>query len=247
MDCLGSVLSEDDEDIEDDSSKQGRKLSDAEKQKWMKNKGHRLQGMKKLLDSGMKRKAKKSYVEANKVNLKIDWNDPSSNGIMLRYVNPKTFLRERGFAEDVDSISTMYPFVGLDEFVFEEKFSCIIKSSVEMAVTRTITDFGELLETFDRQDVIDLHSRVSFLVGINQWNALMMFSLAKLYLDITMSDSEDSTVTCTQVSSPFEDSSDVGSPGVDGPAVMPEDPYAYIVAAYQAPPSLDYMPGPKEP
>ncbi|GJX00515.1 putative reverse transcriptase domain-containing protein [Tanacetum coccineum] len=62
-----------------------------------------------------------------------------------------------------------------------------------------------------------------------------------------MSDSEDSTVTYTQVSSPFEDSSDVGSPGVDGPPVMPEDPYAYIVAAYQAPPSLDYMPGPKEP
>ncbi|GKB23896.1 hypothetical protein Tco_0863297, partial [Tanacetum coccineum] len=46
--------------------------------------------------------------------------------------------------------------------------------------------------------------------------------------DITMSDSEDSTVTYTQVSSPFEDSSDVGSPGVDGPPVMPKDPYAYI-------------------
>ncbi|GJY91236.1 hypothetical protein Tco_0506432 [Tanacetum coccineum] len=45
----------------------------------------------------------------------------------------------------------------------------------------------------------------------------------------------------------FKDSSDVGSPGVDGPPVMPEDPYAYIVAAYQAPPSPDYMPGPEEP
>ncbi|GKG56307.1 hypothetical protein Tco_0577382, partial [Tanacetum coccineum] len=32
-----------------------------------------------------------------------------------------------------------------------------------------------------------------------------------------MSDSEDSGVTYTQVSSPFEDSSDIGSPGVDGP------------------------------
>ncbi|GKA96916.1 hypothetical protein Tco_0824810 [Tanacetum coccineum] len=51
-------------------------------------------------------------------------------------------------------------------------------------------------------------------------------------IDITMSDLEDSTVTYTQVLSPFEDSSDVGSPGVDGPPVMPEDPYAYIVAAY---------------
>ncbi|GKF74224.1 hypothetical protein Tco_0220556 [Tanacetum coccineum] len=62
-----------------------------------------------------------------------------------------------------------------------------------------------------------------------------------------MSDSEDSTVTYTQVSSPFKDSSDVGSPGVDGPPVMSEDPYAYIVAAYQAPSSPDYIPGPEEP
>ncbi|GJZ37989.1 hypothetical protein Tco_0584180 [Tanacetum coccineum] len=28
-------------------------------------------------------------------------------------------------------------------------------------------------------------------------------------------------------------------------AIIPEDPYAYIVAAYQAPPSPDYMPGPR--
>ncbi|GJX45157.1 hypothetical protein Tco_0261833 [Tanacetum coccineum] len=62
-----------------------------------------------------------------------------------------------------------------------------------------------------------------------------------------MSDSEDSTVTYTAVSSPFKDGSDIGSPGVDGPPIMPEDPYAYIVAAYQAPPSPDYMPGPEEP
>ncbi|GKC98049.1 hypothetical protein Tco_1168324, partial [Tanacetum coccineum] len=41
--------------------------------------------------------------------------------------------------------------------------------------------------------------------------------------------------------------SDIGSPGVDGPPIMPEDPYAYIVAAYQAPPSPDYVPGPEEP
>ncbi|GJZ43929.1 hypothetical protein Tco_0591184, partial [Tanacetum coccineum] len=64
---------------------------------------------------------------------------------------------------------------------------------------------------------------------------------------ITMSDLEDSTVTYMQVSSPFEDSSDVGSPGVDGPPVMPEDPYAYIPPAYQAPPLPDYMFGPEEP
>ncbi|GJV32689.1 hypothetical protein Tco_1393089 [Tanacetum coccineum] len=52
-----------------------------------------------------------------------------------------------------------------------------------------------------------------------------------------MSDSEDSTVTYTTVSSPFEGLSYTGSPGVDGPPVMPEDPYAYVVASFQAPPS----------
>ncbi|GJR57754.1 hypothetical protein Tco_1499916 [Tanacetum coccineum] len=58
-----------------------------------------------------------------------------------------------------------------------------------------------------------------------------------------MSDSKDSTVTYTAVSSPFEDGSDIGSLGVDGPPIMPEDPYAYIMAAYQVPPSPDYIPG----
>ncbi|GKF31324.1 hypothetical protein Tco_0101122, partial [Tanacetum coccineum] len=46
-----------------------------------------------------------------------------------------------------------------------------------------------------------------------------------------MSDSEDSTVTYTAVSSPFGGLSDIGSLGVDGPPVMLEDPYAYVIAA----------------
>ncbi|GJU00341.1 hypothetical protein Tco_1110679 [Tanacetum coccineum] len=46
-----------------------------------------------------------------------------------------------------------------------------------------------------------------------------------------MSDSEDSTVTYTEVSSPM----------------MLEDPYAFVEAALQAPPSPDYVPGPKHP
>ncbi|GJQ96400.1 ribonuclease H-like domain-containing protein [Tanacetum coccineum] len=55
--------------------------------------------------------------------------------------------------------------------------------------------------------------------------------------DIVMSDSEDSTVTYTEVSSPFADLSDIRSPGVDGPPVMPE----------QAPPSPVYVPYVLEP
>ncbi|GJV19052.1 hypothetical protein Tco_1368072 [Tanacetum coccineum] len=62
-----------------------------------------------------------------------------------------------------------------------------------------------------------------------------------------MSDSEDSAVTYTDVSSLFEDLLDIGSPSVDGLPMMTKDPYAYVVAAFQAPPSPDYVPGPEEP
>nr|GEZ86873.1 hypothetical protein [Tanacetum cinerariifolium] len=60
-------------------------------------------------------------------------------------------------------------------------------------------------------------------------------------------DLEDSTVTYTAVSSPFRALSDIGSLGVDGPPMMPDDLYAYVVAAFQAPPSPDYVPGPEHP
>ncbi|GJW88739.1 hypothetical protein Tco_0164079, partial [Tanacetum coccineum] len=68
--------------------------------------------------------------------------------------------------------------------------------------------------------------------------------------DSVMSDSDESGVTYTEVSSPFEGLSDIGSPRADDHEYlelpwMPEDPY--VEAALQAPPSLDYVPGPKEP
>nr|GEV88763.1 putative reverse transcriptase domain-containing protein [Tanacetum cinerariifolium] len=65
-----------------------------------------------------------------------------------------------------------------------------------------------------------------------------------------MSDSDESGVTYTKVSSPFEDLSDIGSPRVDDhehlelPKML-EDPY--IEVTLQAPPSPDYIPGPEEP
>nr|GFC92500.1 hypothetical protein [Tanacetum cinerariifolium] len=59
--------------------------------------------------------------------------------------------------------------------------------------------------------------------------------------------SEDSTVMYTTISSPYEGRSGDVSPGVDGPPVMPEDPYAYVVAAFQALPPSDYLPGLEEP
>ncbi|GKA97724.1 hypothetical protein Tco_0825618, partial [Tanacetum coccineum] len=65
-----------------------------------------------------------------------------------------------------------------------------------------------------------------------------------------MSDSEDSTVTYMEVSSPFEGLSDIGSPRVvraeyEGLPWMLDDPYVQVVL--QAPPSPDYMSGPEDP
>nr|GFB88939.1 hypothetical protein [Tanacetum cinerariifolium] len=74
-----------------------------------------------------------------------------------------------------------------------------------------------------------------------------MHMLVAALVDTIMSDSEDSTVTYTTVSSPCEGRSGDVSPRVDGPPVMPEDPYAYVVAAFQALPPPDYVPGLEEP
>ncbi|GJW38779.1 hypothetical protein Tco_0064624 [Tanacetum coccineum] len=59
-----------------------------------------------------------------------------------------------------------------------------------------------------------------------------------------MSDSEDSTVTYTEVSSPFEDLSDIGSPRVVGPEY---EGLHLEGSAFQAPPFPDYVPGPEYP
>ncbi|GJT89419.1 hypothetical protein Tco_1071136 [Tanacetum coccineum] len=65
-----------------------------------------------------------------------------------------------------------------------------------------------------------------------------------------MLDSDESGVTHIEISSPFEDLSDIGSSGVVGPKHeglpwMLDDPYVQV--ALQAPPSPDYIPGPEEP
>nr|GEY98935.1 hypothetical protein [Tanacetum cinerariifolium] len=60
-----------------------------------------------------------------------------------------------------------------------------------------------------------------------------------------MSDSEESGITYTDISSPFEGLSDIGSPRADDHEylMMIEDPYVEV--ALQAPPSPDYIPGPE--
>nr|GFA08630.1 hypothetical protein [Tanacetum cinerariifolium] len=65
-----------------------------------------------------------------------------------------------------------------------------------------------------------------------------------------MSDSDESGVTYTDVSSPFEESPDIGSPRADDhehlelPEML-EDPYLEV--SLQAPPSPDYIPGHRDP
>nr|GEZ47601.1 hypothetical protein [Tanacetum cinerariifolium] len=65
-----------------------------------------------------------------------------------------------------------------------------------------------------------------------------------------MSDSDESGVTYTDISSPFEELSDIGSPRADDhehlmlPEML-EEPYVEV--ALQAPPSPDYIPGLEEP
>nr|GEZ26979.1 hypothetical protein [Tanacetum cinerariifolium] len=64
-----------------------------------------------------------------------------------------------------------------------------------------------------------------------------MHMLVAALVDTIMSDSKDSTVTYTTVSSPYEGRSGDVSPGVDGPPIMPGDPYVYV-----APPLPVYIP-----
>ncbi|GKC91640.1 hypothetical protein Tco_1152289, partial [Tanacetum coccineum] len=65
-----------------------------------------------------------------------------------------------------------------------------------------------------------------------------------------MSDSDESRITYTEVSSPYENLSNIGSPRANDHeflelSYMPEDPY--VEATLQAPPSPDYVPGLEEP
>nr|GEW61005.1 hypothetical protein [Tanacetum cinerariifolium] len=60
-----------------------------------------------------------------------------------------------------------------------------------------------------------------------------------------MSDSEDSRITYMDICSLFEHLLDIGSPGVDGLPMVPQDPY--VQAALQAPPSPDCVSGPEHP
>ncbi|GJX73986.1 hypothetical protein Tco_0312581 [Tanacetum coccineum] len=77
-----------------------------------------------------------------------------------------------------------------------------------------------------------------------------LFTKTASLSNFVMSDSEQSTVTYTSISSDYEEPSDVGSPrvmvyGYDGLPMHPQSPD--YVPEPENPPSLDYVPGPEYP
>ncbi|GKB49433.1 hypothetical protein Tco_0900186 [Tanacetum coccineum] len=97
------VLSEDDEDIADDSSKQGRKLSDAEVQEKVRSAEVNTAGAKQgtaseevlIVSTTEDEEERKRAMAESKSTKKIDWNDPS----VIRYhtlkMKPKTVAQAR--------------------------------------------------------------------------------------------------------------------------------------------------------
>ncbi|GJU26403.1 hypothetical protein Tco_1165024 [Tanacetum coccineum] len=132
----------------------------------------------------------------------------------------------------------------------KEEKSSIYSSSLLNAVCKKALNLlkkglliqGEAVEASKKEETC-------LTININNFPKVQVKDLSQGYRepDLVMSDSKDSTVTYMGVSSPFEDLSNIRSLEVDGLPMMPEDPYAYVVAAFQAPPSLDYVHGPEEP
>ncbi|GJT96655.1 hypothetical protein Tco_1092173 [Tanacetum coccineum] len=127
-------------------------------------------------------------------------------------------------------------FTGAQEYMESARCICdwvCYEYRGRMFSRRTLLFFYVLFPVYDQ---IRIHEALK-LVDDCLWR--------ELYL--VMSDLEDSTVTYTKVSSPFKDLLDIGSSRVDGLPMMPKDPNAYVEAAFQAPLSPDYVPGPEQP
>ncbi|GJT88882.1 putative ribonuclease H-like domain-containing protein [Tanacetum coccineum] len=149
------VLSEDDADVEDDSSKQGRKLSDAE-------------GNYKISDfKGM------SYNEIRPIFEKVwDFNQhiepmehesekmKSPKKIEEEDVDTQKEMKEaEDVAEDVESLSTKYPIVDWKTYTLTGNFMYyqIFRGD---GSSKNYKVLSEILEDFDRQDVEELYRLV---------------------------------------------------------------------------------------
>ncbi|GKE00320.1 hypothetical protein Tco_1388303 [Tanacetum coccineum] len=131
----------------------------------MKNKGHRLQGMKKLLDNGMKKKGKELCL---KPSLVWDFNQ-HIEPMDMEHGSEKMKSPEKIEEKDVDAQKEMkkvkmeiddekeYPKVYLDIVPRED-----VAEDVESLSTnsKNYKIFSEMLEDFDRQDVEELYRLV---------------------------------------------------------------------------------------
>ncbi|GJR19986.1 retrovirus-related pol polyprotein from transposon TNT 1-94 [Tanacetum coccineum] len=111
-------------------------------------------------------------------------------------------------------------------------------------VNKNLTDFYESVgithektvpRTPQQNGVVERRNRTL----VEAARTMLIFSKAPLFL---WAEAVATAFTYTSVSIPVEDDSDISSPGVNGPPIMPEDPYAYIMAAYEVPPSFPPSP-----
>ncbi|GJT70255.1 hypothetical protein Tco_1029541 [Tanacetum coccineum] len=106
-----------------------------------------------------------------------------------------------------------------------DKLFYTVKTDIVKLVVE-IESFGMSSDESDKEtESFDgLQPKQADLCCVHALNELHLHEI-RVVPNFVMSDSEDSTVTYTEVSSPFEDLSDIGSPGVDGIPMMLEDPY----------------------
>ncbi|GKA04271.1 putative ribonuclease H-like domain-containing protein [Tanacetum coccineum] len=171
------VLSEDDEDVEDDSSKQGRKLSDAEdfnqhiEPMDLEYGSERMKSPEKIeeedvdtqkemkevsKESGAKRKkslprkSTRSIVKRQKMELDDEKED------LKGYLD---IVPREDVAEDVESLSTKYPIVDWKTYTLSENFMYykIIRGDGSSKNYKTMS---EMLYDFDRQDIMELYTLV---------------------------------------------------------------------------------------
>ncbi|GJY36905.1 hypothetical protein Tco_0422283 [Tanacetum coccineum] len=106
-----------------------------------------------------------------------------------------------------------------------------------------VTDGFEMAEL--RIPPLDPYSAVTQFGGVTDWHQSQGYrEPGQIYFHVGL---KVPHLPYKAISIPFGGLSDIRSLGVNGPPVMPEDPYAYVVAAFQAPPSSDYVPGLEEP
>ncbi|GJY74864.1 reverse transcriptase domain-containing protein [Tanacetum coccineum] len=169
----------------------------------------------------------------------------------------------RAWCEKVSQL--VHPNAGLHLNVFQQQpclcllFACLHTSS--MVENSTQQNYWLPLDKYlcivtQRQPLpSSAHLARSFpicMIGTKAFIETIRFKylVQRLGINSVMSDSDESGITDTEVSSPYEDLSDIGSPRADDHEFlklpyMPEDPY--VEAALQAPPSPNYVPGPEEP